>query len=233
MPSGAGIAATKAPKASGESAQTSASIERPCPSRDAQQAGPARRAAGERVAGGSRASSAPRAGSAPPRPVSSWFSGMPERCAPTTASSISPSRARLDRAGGLGCGAFVAPSGVRGTGMKLGAERSEEGVAAGRRDQRDAGRKTVGAKATGHGERAEVEQVDEVGVGAELGVRPDRIGVEIGERARARIGRHGEARRSRAQVGSQCAPQLARADTSPANASAADFSRAVSDDGAA
>ena len=60
----------------------------------------------------------------------------------------------------------------------------------------------VGAERPGHGEGAEVEQVDEVRVGAELGVRADRIGVEIGERARARRGRHGEHVDRRASIGS-------------------------------
>ena len=61
---------------------------------------------------------------------------------------------------------------------------------AARRDQRHAGRKAVAAEARRHRQRAEVEQVDEVGIGAKLAVGADRIGVEVGDRARPRERRH-------------------------------------------
>ena len=66
-----------------------------------------------------------------------------------------------------------------GVGMEHAAERGERGVLAGLCKERNAERRAVGVHRRRHCQRAEIEQVDEVGVGAEPAVEPDRIGVHL------------------------------------------------------
>ena len=63
--------------------------------------------------------------------------------------------------------------------MKDAAERGERGVVACERDQRHAERRAVPAHRRRHGERAEIEQVDEIGIGAKPAVEPDRVGHDL------------------------------------------------------
>ena len=71
-------------------------------------------------------------------------------------------------------------------GMELCAERGKERVAPGRGDERDARRAAVAPEGAGHRDGAEVEEVDEVRVGAEAGVGADRVGGDLGEGADVR-----------------------------------------------
>ena len=60
----------------------------------------------------------------------------------------------------------------------------------GGRDEADAEGKAVGTEAGGDGDGGEVEEVDEVGVGAEVAVELDGVGGDFGDRVGA--GRGGE-----------------------------------------
>ena len=73
----------------------------------------------------------------------------------------------------------------------------EKAVSAGRADQRQARRQAVAAHAGGRGDGAEIEQVDEIGVGPEVRIEPDRIGLDLGDGigARHRRDRHDVERR--------------------------------------
>ncbi len=132
---------------------------------------------------------------------------MPDRCAPTTAIAISSFAARRQLAASAGCHALGADrsAGIR---MKHAADTGERGVRACRRQQRDAEGNAVVAHRGRQREAAEVEQIDEIGVGAEPAVEFDRIGqhlrggiggrrgrqhdgVDIGEGARRRSPRSG------------------------------------------
>ena len=75
----------------------------------------------------------------------------------------------------------VAPSGSASARLPCAAEARERGVACARRDERDAERQPARGEAGRQRERAPAEQVDEVGVGAELRVRADRVGVDLGD----------------------------------------------------
>ena len=66
----------------------------------------------------------------------------------------------------------------------------DETVGAGGRDQGHARRQPVAANARGNGDRAKVEQVDEVGVGPEPGIEADGIGLDLGDGVEARHGRN-------------------------------------------
>ena len=106
---------------------------------------------------------------------------MPERCAPTTHSSISPAAAVRGAARPPPARGIVAPPiGTPAAACSRRAERREQPVVAPR--ARSASPRP-GSRRRGRGRarraRTEVEQVDEVGVGAELAVRPDRVGREI------------------------------------------------------
>ncbi len=76
---------------------------------------------------------------------------------------------------GAGANEFAAEGGVQ-----AGAEGEHGGVGKRGRQQGDAEREPVGAKAGGDGDAAEVEQVDEVRVGAEAGVVEQGLGGELG-----------------------------------------------------
>ena len=57
------------------------------------------------------------------------------------------------------------------------------------REEGNAGRKAVGPKSTGDRDAAQVQQIDEIGVVAEVGVEVDRICLDLGDgvdRARGR-----------------------------------------------
>ena len=55
-----------------------------------------------------------------------------------------------------------------------------------------AGRAAVRAERSRHGDAGHIQQVDEVGVGAEPGVGAERVGADLGERRHAGRGRHGQ-----------------------------------------
>ena len=67
-----------------------------------------------------------------------------------------------------------------GIGMKDAADAGELRVMAGGRQQRDAERDSVGPYRRRQGEAAEIEQVDEIGIGPEPAVELDRIGQHLG-----------------------------------------------------
>src|SRR5216683_4034916 len=73
-----------------------------------------------------------------------------------------------------------------GGGVEGAAERGEACVLAGARDQRDAERRAVGVQRGRHRERAKLEQVDEIGVGAEPTVERNRIGARLIDRVHRR-----------------------------------------------
>src|ERR1700722_14583513 len=66
----------------------------------------------------------------------------------------------------------------------------DETVGAGGRYQGHARRQPIAANARGNGHRAEVEQIDEVGVGPEPGIEADGIGLDLGDGVGARHGRN-------------------------------------------
>ena len=74
--------------------------------------------------------------------------------------------------------------------MKGAAQRGQRCIAAGRRDEGDACRRAVPGKAHRHGERAHIEQIDEIGVAAEQRVPADRVAGHLGQRHRPRRSRH-------------------------------------------
>ena len=73
--------------------------------------------------------------------------------------------------------------------MEHAADAGERGVAPGGRQQRDAERNAVGAHRGRQRQAAEIEQVDEIGVGAEPAVELDRIGQHLRGRIGGRRGR--------------------------------------------
>ena len=76
-----------------------------------------------------------------------------------------------------------------GVGMEDAADAGQLRVLSGRCQQRDAERDVVGPDRRRQCEAAEVEQIDEVGVGAEPGVEFDRIGQHLRGRVGGRRGR--------------------------------------------
>ena len=104
---------------------------------------------------------------------------MPDRCAPTTAIAISspltPVRQRHQRR----LRQALRADRQSGVGMEHAADAGEPRVLAGRREQRDAERDAVRPHRRRQRQPAEVEQVDEIGVGAEPGVELDRIGQHL------------------------------------------------------
>jgi hypothetical protein len=138
-----------------------------------------------------------------PRSTSWPFSGRPLRCAPTTAiGSVGRLAGHVVCAGDGECApavglprpppsrASVAPSGSSTLCLPAQAEAGERGVARGRPDEGDAERQPVAREAGRQRQRAPAEQVDEVGVAAELGVDADRVGIDLGVAWMARRGRH-------------------------------------------
>ena len=191
--SGGGTAATKRPAVGRQ--RPDLDLDRGAGAvRDAQQAGLAGAGLGERIEPigppPSRRLSRGRAPSARSSPLS----GMPERCAPTTASAIS-SLADAGRGASAGCGICKAPSGQRGRGMEGATDRGEQRVSAAGRQQRDAERLRAAMQRGRHRQTAHVEQVDEIGVGAEPAVELNRIGQHVGETSET-VGAVGSASRS-------------------------------------
>ena len=66
-----------------------------------------------------------------------------------------------------------------GVGVECPADGGQERIVAARREQRDAERDAVRPHRGRHGEPAQIEQVDEVGVGAEPAVELERIGQHL------------------------------------------------------
>ena len=179
-----GIAATKAPNAAG--------VERPDLGLDRRALASRRRAAGRASAASCRAArrggsprvvSTSRTNSAPSA-VNSRLSGRPDRCAPTTASSMRPERdaapapARRRAAGR----AHRRARGARGSRAASPAMRPS---APARRDQRHArGQAVARACPRDTAIAREIEQVDEIGVGPELRIERDRIGLDLRDACR-------------------------------------------------
>ena len=120
--------------------------------------------------------------------MSSWCSGSPRRCAPTTATRAGPPRP------GWGEGHGRVGNGCRGRaersthgGVDAGGDVGDERIGRGGPDHGHAGRQAIGAGRARHRDRAEVEQIDEVGEPRQPGVHPDRVGV----RPRATVGNRG------------------------------------------
>jgi hypothetical protein len=76
-----------------------------------------------------------------------------------------------------------------GTGLDSSGNAGDETVGASRPNQGHARRQPVATKARGNGDRAEVEQVDEVGVGPEPRIDADWVGLNLGDGVEARHGR--------------------------------------------
>ena len=73
-----------------------------------------------------------------------------------------------------------------GTALDRRRHAGDETVGAGGRDQGHARRQPVAANARGNGDRAKVEQIDEVGVGPKPGIEADGIGLDLGDGVEAR-----------------------------------------------
>ena len=86
-------------------------------------------------------------------------------------------------------------------------QRTQRVVVPGRRDQRHAKRQSVRLKVGRNGHRAEIEQIDEVGVVAELGVERDRIRQHFADR-KLTAGRRDDQRIDRLPDGFGRAPQF-------------------------
>ena len=192
--SGGGTEATKRPKPSGgERSRSPSRSARPSPGAAAQQAGLRRRrppSAIEAVVGGGRARRGRRSPpSATQLPVERHAGEVRTdarrpRCGPETAvgsvSAAAPAATPSRRA-----------SSVRGE-CRSPATPASSPSAPARPDQRHAEGAPVGEPPAGTAIAAEVEQVDEIRIGAEPRVRADRIGLDLGERAGRRDRRHAE-----------------------------------------
>ena len=88
-----------------------------------------------------------------------------------------------------GCGSALAAERQPGVGMEPPADARQLRIVAGRRQQRDAERDAVGAHRGRQRQAAQIEQVDEIGVGAEPAVELDRIGQHLRDRVDGRRGR--------------------------------------------
>jgi hypothetical protein len=132
----------------------------------------------------------------PPSACNSPLSAMPERCAPTTAMAISSPLASAGNAASGGCAGPWRPSVSRCRHGRRG-RCWRARVVAGGRQQRDAERNAVGAHRGRQRQPAEVEQVDEIGVGAEPAVELDRIGQHL----RGRIGGRRRRQHHRVDIG--------------------------------
>ena len=212
--SGAGMPATKSPNC-GLRQRPDLDGDRAPPPRHAHHARPPRRAARQARRAGSRAPSRTARRKRPPSRVSSPLSGSPDMCAPQTASSIS-SGAAADSAGRPaargqpGRAERRSPQALDPRARALASSPSRPAA----REQRDAARPAVAPRRRRHGEAAEVEQVDEIGVGAEPCVRPDRIGGDL-VAACTKVGIDGTQSRSiRASTGSTVARAAPRAGRS-------------------
>jgi hypothetical protein len=73
------------------------------------------------------------------------------------------------------------------------------------RQERDAERCAVVCDRRRHREAGEIEQIDEVGVGAEVAVEPHRIGLDLGDG----VGRGRRRHHQHIDVGKTCARALA------------------------
>ena len=130
-----------------------------------------------------------RARSRAPREVSCQCSGMPARCAPTTASLIDRGGAARSSGGGA-----------------VGARRRQTGrasveqprLAPRRSDEADAKAGAVVAEAGRDGDGGHVQQVHEIGVESEVGVEGERLGQHFGDAVdgRARWAAAGRRRRA-------------------------------------
>ncbi len=67
-----------------------------------------------------------------------------------------------------------------GGGMERLSDAGEHGIVPGRGDQRHSRRRAVGRQAGGDGERAEIEQVDEIGIAPEQRIGADGVGGHLG-----------------------------------------------------
>ena len=107
---------------------------------------------------------------------------MPERCAPTTAIAISPAAGAADEFRERRLRVLERAERQPGRGVEFAPDRRQRRIFAGRRQQRDAERRAVGPHRGRHRQPAQIEQVDEIGVGAEPAVELDRIGEHLVDR---------------------------------------------------
>ena len=105
---------------------------------------------------------------------------------------LAPSAAGARPGSGCGAGSGCAGRALRQPGgvVVALAELGQLQVAAAAADQRDAEGQAVGAQAAGHRDRGVVEQVDEVGVGAQVAVERHRVGLHRLDRVVRGRGRH-------------------------------------------
>ena len=211
MHSGGGTRATKRPKASGDSDQTSSSIAAPR-SCDAHQAGLGGRRVGQRVeaVGGRGPRGAHEAAAAVDQLVVQRLARQVRADDGDRRSRPSPDGARRRRRARAATAAGSRPSSATSRRCSADANDASDGVAAPRRDQRRAGRQAVGAEPGRHRQRRQVEQVDEVRVGAEQRVEPQRLGLDLVDRV------DGRRRRDHQEVdaGEQRAPRAGAASRS-------------------
>ncbi len=115
---------------------------------------------------------------------------MPERCAPTTAMVISP--ARVIGASGVQERLPHSERAERQFGLRMhdAAEACEHRVAAGARQEGHAIGRAVAGERDRHREAAQIEQVHEIGIGAEIAVERDRVGLDLRLRVGGRHRRH-------------------------------------------
>ena len=114
---------------------------------------------------------------------------MPERCAPTTAIATSPAAAPRRKRRQRRLRHAHRPERQVGLRVERATEAREQRVLAGGRKERHAERRAVGRDRRRHREAGKIEQIDEVGVGAEIAVEPHRIGLDLGHRVGRRHGR--------------------------------------------
>ncbi len=110
---------------------------------------------------------------------------------------MSPPPASFGSAASGGLRQALAAHGQSGRGMERAPDAGKLRVMSRRRQQRDAERNAVGAHRGRQREAAEVEQVDEIGVGAEPGVEFDRVGQHL----RDRVGGRSRRQHHRVEVG--------------------------------
>ena len=188
MDKGDGTAATNLAKASVGSAQASSSIDAPAPGSTRSRPGRGGRAfeREQPIVGGRRRRSQ-EAPAASDQLVVERHAGQvrPDHGDRDLAGPRGRRRSGTGRLGHAERAQRKAGAGVHGK-----PDAGELRVAAAGRQQRNAERRAVGAQRDGNGDAGKVEQVDEVGVGAEPRVGTERVGLDLGHGGGGRHGRH-------------------------------------------
>ena len=223
-PSGAGISARNEPTCASGMSQTSSAMAAP-PSAHALQAGLGRRGAGQRDTGGSAARCA-------------WLRAAWRRARAAGRSAAGPTGARRPRRAAASAAAGRARLRQRRSRpARPSSARPEAG-------QRRVVRRRAAMKVTPKGrpaavrpgrqrQRAPAEQVDEVGVGAQLRVDADRVGIDLGEASGGRARWAPSAASTCCHSGCSWLLQLRAAGIAPAKASVALKAAARCDDAGA